>query len=228
MKLNITKSFGDKLILDSMSMELSEGQITCLLGESGSGKTTVLNIISGFTDCQGTIEDKILPVSYIFQTDRLLPNLTVFQNIDYVLKSVITDKIERECNIIDILSSLELMDAKDKFPKQLSGGMSQRVSMARACSFPAKLLLMDEPFRELDIGIKSRLISAFRRLWEKNKPAVLYVTHDIEEALMLADNICILKGGKIVKNLTINGGSKRKLTSPEINDIREIIYKEFM
>ncbi|MGN1042296.1 MAG: ABC transporter ATP-binding protein [Christensenellales bacterium] len=217
MKLkNISKSFGDNKIFSNFDIEFSEGKITAVLGPSGCGKTTLLNIISGLTDFSGKREinpikknetevvksisdcDKSERISYMFQSLRLIPNLTVYGNLEYVLKDI-RNKNERRETIFDILKKVELFDKKDAYPSELSGGMAQRAALARAFVYAAPLLLMDEPFKGLDVSLKKRVIDVFVKLYSDDGRTVVFVTHDIDEALLLADRIIVLKkGGEII------------------------------
>jgi len=191
---DFSKTYEKETVYSNFNLELKEGKITSVLGGSGSGKTTLLNAVGGIIGYQGEIRGIPNDISYIFQNQILLPNLTVYKNIEYVLLSKIKDKKARHQKIIDTLASVGLEGSIDKYPSELSTGMAQRVSMARAFAYPAPLILMDEPFRGLDIGLKNRLISVFTSLWEKEKRTVLFVTHNIDEALLLSDRIIVIDG----------------------------------
>lgn len=194
---NLVKSFTSELIFKDFSMELEENKITCILGVSGIGKTTLLNIITGLIPFDsGNLSDfKNKTFSYIFQEPRLLEWKTVFGNISFVLK----DKYAKR-DILSItekyIKLVELENFKNYYPSALSGGMEQRVSIARAFAFPSDILIMDEPFKSIDYKLKKLLIKAFIDLWEADKRTVLFVTHDIEEASYLSNNIVILKDTK--------------------------------
>lgn len=192
---NLDKAFDDLLVLEGFNMKLEDQKITGILGPSGCGKTTLLNLIAGLLDQDGgEIEGlKGKTFSYIFQEDRLLPWSTVEDNIRFVLEnSYQGDEIERIIN--DYLEMVGLEDYAHYYPSQLSGGMKQRVAIARAFAYPADILLMDEPFKGLDLELKTGLIQAFLRLWEKDKRTVAFVTHDLEEAMSLAHYLYILEG----------------------------------
>lgn len=219
---NIKKSYGDKVIFDNFDIEFEQGKITAVLGRSGCGKTTLLNIICGSTDFAGEVEgpDKI---SYIFQSQRLVPNLTVYKNLEYVL-SYIRDKNEKNKRIEEVLRMVEMYDERGKYPSQLSGGMAQRVSLARAFVYDAPLMLMDEPFKGLDVSLKKRIIDVFKKLYERDKRTVVFVTHDIDEALFLADRIIVLEeGGKLVydESLSVDRVDRK---AGDFSDIKNEIY----
>ena len=190
---NIHKSYGSKVIFDNYNLELEENKITALMGPSGSGKTTMANILAGLTPYKGKVSG-VDKVSYIFQEARLLPNLTVFENLDYVLKKDNKDAERREEIINDMLSKIGLLGFKDYYPDELSGGMAQRVSIARAFIYPSSLLIMDEPFKELDEKLKEQVINGFISLHKSNPRTVLFITHDSKEAKRLASKIIELKG----------------------------------
>ncbi len=219
---NIKKSYGDKVIFDNFDIEFEQGKITAILGRSGCGKTTLLNIICGSVEYTGEVErpDKI---SYIFQSQRLVPNLTVYKNLEYVL-SYIRDKNEKNKHIEEVLRMVEMYDERGKYPSQLSGGMAQRVSLARAFVYDAPLMLMDEPFKGLDVSLKKRIIDVFRKLYEGYNRTVVFVTHDIDEALFLADRIIVLEeGGKIVydKELSVDRADRK---AGDFAEIKNEIY----
>ena len=187
---NICKSYPNKSILDHFSLKIESGNITCLLGPSGIGKTTILKIISGLTDYEGAIIDPPKKIAYIFQEDRLLFNRTVYENLTFVLEHPDPNEIVR------VLQLLEIESKKDAYPDELSGGEAKRVAIARAFLYGGDLLLMDEPFTSLGNVLQQRLIEALVKLWQEKKTTVLVVTHDLDEALLLGGKIVVLgKGG---------------------------------
>lgn len=190
MKIRISKSYGEQTVFDGFPLDIQEGQIFCILGESGGGKTTLLKSLARLISFDGELENVPEKVGYIFQEPRLLQNLTIEENLQYVGGMV--ESIE------DILRKTELFDMRKKRPKELSGGEKQRVAIARAFLSDAPLLLLDEPFSSLDTALKIRLSNVFADLWKSKRPTVVYVTHDVEEACMLGQRIVVLKGGKAV------------------------------
>ena len=189
MKICVSKSYGAKTVFENFALDIKDGEILCVLGKSGSGKTTLLNILAGLTEFSGQTEGVPQRVGYIFQEPRLLPNLTVAENLAYIGAT--------ESAIEEILRKTELIALKDKRPKALSGGEKQRVSIARAFLTDAPLLLLDEPFSSLDTALKIRLSRVFAELWKEKKTTAVFVTHDIEEAWMLAHRIVVIEDGKL-------------------------------
>ena len=189
---NITKKYGDKIIFSDLNFTFKENKVTCLMGPSGSGKTTLVKMISGLTPFQGDIT-KIDSISYIFQEPRLLENLTVYENLEYVLFSIYKDKNKRKEVIENILDKMKLTEFFSFYPNQLSGGMTQRVSIARAFIYPSSLLIMDEPFKELDENLKKDIIKEFLSLLKENKKTDIYITHDLEEAKSITKTIYTIK-----------------------------------
>lgn len=196
----VSKSYPSGPVYKDFSLSIEEGKITCLLGASGCGKTTLLNMLAGLLPYQGRIAGVPGRVSYIFQEERLLPNLTVRGNVALVL-----GRRADAGRVADILKKVELSGKEDAFPAELSGGQAQRVSIARAFAYPSGLILMDEPFASLDTALKIRLIGVFCRLWEEEKRTAVFVTHDAEEAYMLSHRALVLKEGKIVADLSCGG-----------------------
>ena len=187
---NISKRYGDVRVYENFDLSIDEGKITCVLGESGCGKTTLLNILAGTTSFDGDAPS--CACSYIFQQPRLVPNLTVEGNLRLVCRSA--QKIE------DMLKRVGLHEKRKAYPVELSGGQAQRVSIARAFLHPSELLLMDEPFSSLDTALKIRLIDFFCELWSVERRTAVFVTHDAEEAYMLSHRAVVLKEGKIVSD----------------------------
>lgn len=216
---NITKKYEDEVIFENFNLSIPQNKITCILGESGVGKTTLLNMIVRITEYQGEISlvDKI---AYIFQEPRLIPSLTVEENLKFIAPLAKVEEIDA------LLSILEIKEKKKNYPRQLSGGEQQRVSIARAFLYDAPLILMDEPFSSLDLSLKYRLIRHFAILWKQTKKTVLFVTHTIDEALWLANEIVILSKGRIVKQCSLDTDIPRALTENE--ELRTEIVCELM
>ncbi len=199
---NITKKYGDKVVLDDFSYDFKDGKITVILGESGVGKTTLLNIIAGLDNDNYEIEKR--SISYVFQNDRLLPNLNIENNLKTVCKDI---------DVKSVLEEFELSNATNLYPKELSAGMSRRVSIIRALYYPAELLLMDEPFRNLDYYLKYKIMDIIKDMHKKSKNTVIMVTHDIAEAVYIADNIILLdsKGEIVYKTNKITKNTEKEI-----------------
>lgn len=226
MKLtNINKAYGDRKVLTDFNLEIEENTIISIMGPSGCGKTTLLNIIAGLTDFDGQLDSVHEKRGYIFQGHRLIPNITLKKNLDLVIKSLIKDKKERQEKIENILKEVELLDRINDYPTQMSGGMLQRAAMARGFIYPAGLLLMDEPFKGVDVSLKKRLTETFLSLWESNKKTVVFVSHDIDEAIMVSDRIIVLnEKAKIVLDISLETEKRKRFASDEANLVRQKIY----
>ena len=190
---NVSKNYGPKTIFENLSLELEQNTVTAIMGASGLGKTTLLKMIAGLTDFAGDII-KEGEVSYVFGESSLIPALTVKQNLEYAVSHTILDKVQLNNVITSVLGELEMLQELNSYPNELSTGMAQRVALARGFIYPAKYILMDEPFRGLDTSLKSKLQKYFLKLLEREKRTVLLITHDINEALLLADRILIFDG----------------------------------
>jgi NitT/TauT family transport system ATP-binding protein len=185
---NLCKSYGENVVYQNFNIEFENNKIACILGRSGSGKTTLLNAIAQLTSYSGEVDTTTC--SYIFQTPRLVPNLTVKGNLSLVCKD--------EKKIKNILSLAEIVDKENEYPAKLSGGQAQRVSLCRAFLYEAQTLLMDEPFSSLDLKLKIKMMELFKSFWERDRRTVIFVTHDIDEALYLSDRIVLVEGGQVV------------------------------
>lgn len=211
---NLSKSFGNLKVLEDFSLSLEKGKITCILGESGSGKTTLLNCIANLTEYVGEISK--VKCSYVFQKPNLFPNLTVQDNLLLVNNSI--DKVEQA------LDFFAIKDKKNAYPKHLSGGQLQRVSLARAFIFSNDIILLDEPFSSLDIGLKTSLIEKIKDYQKQKGSTMLIVTHNVKEAVTIADRILVLSKGKIVCDIDkINKNTEKKLFDILIN-LGENVY----
>lgn len=225
---NLTCSYEQKTIFDNFDVTFEQGKINVILGGSGVGKTTLLNAIAGIKSYEGQIEGCEGGVSYIFQKDRLIPSISVYKNLDLILKGVVKDKAERKRMIEQTAVDLEISDVLKNLPSEISGGQAQRVSMARAFLYPSDVMLLDEPFKALDTALKTRLIKQFAALQEKKNKTVVFVTHAIDECLLLADDYFVFDDApvKIVLQGKINSKkSERKLTDKALEETRNLLLQ---
>lgn len=225
---NFTCSYEQKTIFDNFDVTFEQGKINVILGGSGVGKTTLLNAIAGIKSYEGQIEGCEGGVSYIFQKDRLIPSISVYKNLDLILKGVVKDKAERKRMIEQTAVDLEISDVLKSLPSEISGGQAQRVSMARAFLYPSDVMLLDEPFKALDTALKTRLIKQFAALQEKKNKTVVFVTHAIDECLILADDYFVFDDApvKIVLQGKINSKkSERKLTDKALEETRNSLLQ---
>jgi NitT/TauT family transport system ATP-binding protein len=225
-------TFGDLQVFRDFHLDLPEDSVTAILGPSGCGKTTLLNLISGTLQPDaGMIEGvRNRRISYLFQEPRLLPWRTVRGNVEFVLGSEIERK-ERDAIIDSVLREVELQAYARYYPEALSGGMRQRVAMARAFAYPADLLLMDEPFQALDLNLKLTLVNAFRTAWRSHRRTSVFVTHDIQEALILGDRILVIDGRPaVVKEEIVNTVpmDRRTLRDEEILALEKRLYDSIL
>ncbi|EHC09697.1 nitrate ABC transporter ATP-binding protein [Fischerella thermalis] len=200
---------GPFTVLDGVNLNVGEGEFICVIGHSGCGKSTLLNMVSGFnqpTNGQVLLEGK--PITkpgpdrmVVFQNYALLPWRTAFENIYLAVNAVYPNKPEAEKSAIvrEHLAMVGLADAMDKKPTQMSGGMRQRVSIARALAIRPKVLILDEPFGALDAITKEELQEELLKIWNENRCTVLMITHDIDEALFLADKLVMMTNGPRAK-----------------------------
>ncbi|MDW5299985.1 MAG: ABC transporter ATP-binding protein [Sedimentibacter sp.] len=202
---NVSKKYDELEILKDFNISIEENKITCLFGCSGVGKTTIANIIAGLIPIdKGEITGTEHAVfSYVFQEPRLLEWYNVYDNIDFVLKDIY-DNDKRKKIVSSYIEMVELTDYKLFMPRALSGGMAQRVSLARAFAYPSNILIMDEPFKGLDVKLKKDMIALFLMLWNVSKRTVLFITHDVDEAVTLSNTIHIIKNKHAILAQTID------------------------
>lgn len=186
---NLQKKYGDKTVYDNFNLDIKDGAITVVLGESGSGKTTLLNVLAGLTEFSGEIIGKPERASMVFARDCLIPNLTVRENLKLFCPDIDAESA---------LSSVGLSGCADDYPASLSAGMARRIAILRALYFEAPLLLLDEPFVNLDLALKYKLADAVKALHDKTNNTVVMVTHDVKEAVYMADRIIVIRGGEII------------------------------
>lgn len=203
-KLN--HSFGFTEILSNINFTLEKGKILSIVGPSGGGKTTLMHLCAGLLDIEeGEVENSFKSSAFAFQESRLLPWKNVIDNISLglIAKGIKVKEADEKSKEIALRFGLEENDF-DKFPKDLSGGMKQRVSFARALVIEPALLFLDEPFSALDIGLKKELQNILIKQVKEKKTSILFITHDLMEAIRLSDEILLLKSdpGEIVKKFT--------------------------
>ncbi|MEU8863267.1 ABC transporter ATP-binding protein [Streptomyces umbrinus] len=214
----LTRSFDGKTVLDGIDLDLPAGQFTALLGHSGSGKSTLLRAVAGLDHEVAGSGQLTAPsrVSVVFQDSRLLPWQRVLDNVLLGL-----DGKEAEQRGRAALAEVGLAGRERAWPNELSGGEAQRAALARSLVREPELLLADEPFGALDALTRIRMHTLLRELWERHRPSVLLVTHDVDEAIVLADRVLVLDEGRIGLDLTIDRPHPRSYRDPLLGEYRE-------
>lgn len=202
---NVSKGFGGPPVLAGVNLAIERGEFVAIVGYSGSGKTTLISLIAGLTRPDtGTVRLNDLEITapgpdrgVVFQNYSLLPWLTVMGNILLAVEQVFPNHApEKQRHLAETaIATVNLTPARDKLPRELSGGMRQRVSVARALAMDPQILLLDEPLSALDALTRATLQDEFERIWEKDKKTVVLITNDVDEALLLADRIIPLTPG---------------------------------
>lgn len=210
----VSKSFGDKTVVDALSLTIEPGQFVALLGPSGCGKSTILRMLAGFeTVSAGDIQhgDQCLSSTkfhlpteernfgMVFQSYALWPHMTVMENVGYPLKIQKVDRQNYQRRVQDALDIVQLNDFKDRLPSQLSGGQRQRVALARSLVTEPDVILFDEPLANLDRHLRESMEITFREFHRRTGATMVYVTHDQAEAMALADQIAVLKDGQLMQ-----------------------------
>jgi len=224
---NVRKAFGADVALEGIDLEVREGELVCLLGPSGCGKSTLLNILAGFDSASaGSVDFEGAPVRgagkdrVMFFQDAgaaLLPWYTAEENVRFALRVRKMPKSEWRGIIDKYLAMVDLADHRHKFPAQLSGGMRQRLQIARALAVEPKVLLMDEPFAALDALTRRRMHGFLLDIWQRTRKTIVFVTHDIAEAITLGDRICVMSlgpGSRITDVIPVELPRPRELADP--------------
>ncbi|GAB3375112.1 ABC transporter ATP-binding protein [Massilia agri] len=216
--------------LQDIRLDIPRGQFTCLLGPSGCGKSTLLNAVAGFSlPSSGTITVDGRQITapgpdrgMVFQEYALFPWMTVEDNIAFGLHIKGMSKPEIRDRVGGLLSMLSLGDFRQRFPKDLSGGMRQRVAIARVLALDSPIMLMDEPFGALDALTRRNLQDELLRIWSELKKTILFVTHSIEEAVYLADRIVVMtyRPGTVKRDLMVDMPRMRDPAAPEFNQLK--------
>jgi NitT/TauT family transport system ATP-binding protein len=219
---NITVTRNSNLILDNINIEIPENEFVVILGKSGSGKSTLLNTISGLITYKGSIE-KPNKINQVFQEHTLFPWMNVYENIHF---GIIDDNFPNSQIMVDeYLKLAEISEKKDSYPYELSGGQSQRVAIARSLIHNPELLLMDEPFSSLDENTRGKMQRWLLDVWNMHQKTktIIFVTHSVDEALILADRIIILSAGEIIKEFNISFNKNNKKSKEFKNKKIEIL-----
>src|SRR5689334_15188741 len=188
----VVRQFGDRVVLDRLDLTIEDGELVILLGPSGCGKSTLLRLLAGLDRPDGGRVEVPAKRAVVFQADRLLPWQRVLRNITLGLHGADADQRAR-----DVLAEVGLAGREKAWPKELSGGEAQRVSLARALVSEPELVLLDEPFAALDAITRLRMHDLVRALRSRHHAAMLLVTHDVDEAIALADRVVVMSEGRI-------------------------------
>ncbi|ONH60296.1 sulfate ABC transporter ATP-binding protein [Frankia sp. CcI49] len=213
---------GQVRALDDITLDVRPGEFVCLLGASGCGKSTLLGLVAGLDrPTTGTVDTGGRRVGMMFQDSALLPWLTAGGNVEVPLKLRRMPKAGREARVRELLAMVRLAGQADRRPHELSGGMRQRVSLARAFAQEADILCMDEPFGALDAMTRDLLHDELERIWRETGITVLFVTHDVREAVRLGDRIVLLSSrpGRVAEVFDVAIDRPRRIDQPQVSEL---------
>ncbi len=229
----LTKSFGNLLVLDDISFTVGEGEFLAIVGPTGCGKTTFLNLLSRLTPpTSGNIcidgqeaDPKKHSIAFVFQESTSMPWRTLKDNIAYGMEVKGLPAAQREDRLAKIMGLVGLTDSAQLYPNQISASMEQRVAVARAFATNPDLLLMDEPYGQLDVKLRIYLEDELVRLWQTLKSTVIFVTHNIEEAVYVAERILVLtnKPTKVKAEVIVDLPRPRSIVDPRFVEIRRMV-----
>jgi NitT/TauT family transport system ATP-binding protein len=221
---SVSKQYGSGgnalLALDKVSLTVRQGEFVCLLGASGCGKSTLLSLVAGLDQISGgTLDIGGRHVSLMFQEAALFPWLSVAGNVELPMRLRGVGKPERRRRAEDLLETVRLKGFGHKRPHELSGGMRQRVALARSLAQDADILLMDEPFGALDAMTRDILHDELERIWREQRLTVLFVTHNVREAVRLGDRVILLSSrpGRVIEDFAVTHERPRRIDSPEVS-----------
>jgi NitT/TauT family transport system ATP-binding protein len=234
----LSKRYANLEVLKGIDLDIESGEFTVLVGPSGCGKSTLLNMVAGFDHpTRGTVKvegEEIVEPSprrcVVFQEPALFPWLTVMDNVVFGPKNRRQPAAEYRPRAAQIIEQVGLRGFEASYPAELSGGMRQRVGIARVLIMEPRVLLMDEPFGSLDAQTRSLMQELLLALWQRHQQTVLFITHDIEEALLLADRVCVMtaRPGRIKKSIPVPMPRPRSIEltlSPEFNALRREVLE---
>ncbi|MGA5543578.1 ABC transporter ATP-binding protein [Mycobacterium sp. NPDC051198] len=222
----LRRGFGDQQVLDDLELQIDDGEFVAMLGRSGSGKSTLLRVLAGLDD-QVTGSVKV-PRSraVVFQNPRLLPWRRALANVTFALPDAGPDAPSRTARGRSALEEVGLTEKTRAWPLSLSGGEAQRVSLARALVREPDLLLLDEPFGALDALTRLKMYGLLHELWSRRHMAVLHVTHDVDEAILLADRVVVLSGGRVSLDRHVGLPFPRTRSDDGFDELRRVLLAE--
>lgn len=222
----LTRAFGDQQVLKDLELQIEDGEFVAMLGRSGSGKSTLLRVLAGL-DGQVTGSVRV-PRSraVVFQNPRLLPWRRALANVTFALPDAGPDAPSRTARGRSVLDEVGLAEKTKAWPLSLSGGEAQRVSLARALVREPDLLLLDEPFGALDALTRLKMYGLLHELWSRRHMAVLHVTHDVDEAILLADRVVVLSGGRVSLDRRVDLPFPRTRSDDGFDDLRRALLAE--
>ncbi|TFC18971.1 ABC transporter ATP-binding protein [Cryobacterium algoritolerans] len=227
----LTKRFGTNgpIVLEDITLSIEPGEFVCLLGASGCGKSTLLNIIAGLEHpTSGTVTVTSGSAAVMFQESALFPWLTAGRNVELALKLRGVPRSQRRSQALELLDLVNLTDAADKRPHELSGGMRQRVALARSLAQDRKVLLMDEPFAALDAITRDLLHEELERIWRETGRTIVFVTHNVREAARLGQRVLLMSSrpGRIANEWRLADTGPRRIESPEVSRLSIAITEQ--
>lgn len=217
----LRRRYGDRLVINGLNLQIARGEFVALLGESGCGKTTLLRALSGLDAIDGGRIDGPKQPAVVFQEPRLIPWDPLWRNVTLGLDDRPGKPLARAA-----LEEVGLGDRIDDWPRNLSGGQAQRVALARALVREPRLLLLDEPFAALDALTRIRMHALVRQLVDRHRPGVLLVTHDVDEAILLADRVLVMRAGAIAGEYAVSHAAGKNRAHPEAQELREHLLAE--
>ena len=218
---NLRRAYGSRTVIQNLDLRIERGEFVVLLGESGCGKTTLLRALAGLDPIDGGSIDSLSRPAVVFQEHRLLPWDLLWRNVALGLR-----QSDSRARARAALTEVGLGDRLDDWPRNLSGGQAQRVALARALVQEPRLLLLDEPFAALDALTRIKMQSLVKELVTRHQPGVLLVTHDVDEAIVLADRAMVMRGGAIACEYPVSAAARAHRSHPDAIALRDRLLAE--